>query len=425
MPSTSFDIESLKLLLSKWLPTKESLYKFYIKNFLLIGLICAILISFSFPVPGCYLSKITVGTLHIRIFSFLASCLLFFFNGLTLKTSDIKSLYPKKYYFMYGLLCINFLTTLISLIMIQLPLVPHQFSIGLAIFTTVPSSLASGVAIAIASKADVPLAILLTVIPNLIGAFTVPALLKLYLTHISGISIDIESLLLQLVLCILIPVSVGMLLRASYSSVGVFAKRHRIGLRMFANICLLFIICLTLSASRDDLIAQSSLNIFYIFIIILIQYGMFLIVNFVLTVYVFGFPIESAVTLTIMTSQKSAPVALAVISSFTTDLKLLGLLAVPCIIGQIVQIFIGSLLAPYFARCVGRMKPPPPPPRLISLGIDHPTPDGKGNLTPDSSHTSGSDDTCGMCRHMVPSRDLMADESAWPVVGLSNEEGNL
>ena len=155
---------------------------------------------------------------------------------------------------------------------------------------------------------------------------------------------------------------------------------------------------------------------------------MLLIVNFVLTVYVFGFPIESAVTLTIMTSQKSAPVALAVISSFTTDLTLLGLLAVPCIIGQIVQIFIGSLLAPYFARCVGRMKPPPPPPRLISLGLDHPTPDphcSKGTLTPESSHTSGSDDTYGMFRLMIPSCDLMVSENAWPAVGLSDEEGSL
>jgi sodium/bile acid cotransporter 7 len=45
-----------------------------------------------------------------------------------------------------------------------------------------------------------------------------------------------------------------------------------------------------------------------------------------------------------MASQKSAPVAVTVITNVTNDLTQQGLLAIPAIVSQLSQIFIGSLL---------------------------------------------------------------------------------
>jgi sodium/bile acid cotransporter 7 len=58
------------------------------------------------------------------------------------------------------------------------------------------------------------------------------------------------------------------------------------------------------------------------------------------------------VAIVIMASQKSAPVAVTVISYITSDPAAQGLLAIPCIVGQLVQIFLGAAMAPPIARRV-------------------------------------------------------------------------
>jgi hypothetical protein len=74
--------------------------------------------------------------------------------------------------------------------------------------------------------------------------------------------------------------------------------------------------------------------------------------NYVIAIKVFRLTIREAISVVIMTSQKSSPVALAVISYITDDPDQKGLFAVPCIIGQLTQIFIGSFVAKQFAKLV-------------------------------------------------------------------------
>ncbi len=68
---------------------------------------------------------------------------------------------------------------------------------------------------------------------------------------------------------------------------------------------------------------------------------------------VFKPPMKEAVAVIIMASQKSAPVAVTVISYVTNDPAQQGLLSVPAIVGQLFQIFFGALLAKYLAPLVG------------------------------------------------------------------------
>jgi sodium/bile acid cotransporter 7 len=57
-----------------------------------------------------------------------------------------------------------------------------------------------------------------------------------------------------------------------------------------------------------------------------------------------------------MSSQKSAPVAVTVISYIASDPAVQGLLAIPCVVGQISQIFVGSAFVRHFARQVEEYK---------------------------------------------------------------------
>ena len=58
----------------------------------------------------------------------------------------------------------------------------------------------------------------------------------------------------------------------------------------------------------------------------------------------------------IMGSQKSAPVAVTIITYITSDGTIQGLLSVPCVIGQLVQIFMGAAFAPWVAKRVMKIK---------------------------------------------------------------------
>ncbi|PNH05789.1 putative sodium/metabolite cotransporter BASS4, chloroplastic [Tetrabaena socialis] len=64
--------------------------------------------------------------------------------------------------------------------------------------------------------------------------------------------------------------------------------------------------------------------------------------------------IQAAVARAAMASQKSAPVAVTVISYVTSDPAQQGLLAIPAIVGQLSQIFIGAALAKVVAPAVVR-----------------------------------------------------------------------
>ena len=66
--------------------------------------------------------------------------------------------------------------------------------------------------------------------------------------------------------------------------------------------------------------------------------------------------LPEAIAVIIMASQKSAPVALTVISYITKDAAMQGVLALPSITGQLAQVFIGSLLAKLMAQRVRAWK---------------------------------------------------------------------
>lgn len=113
---------------------------FVIKNFLVVGFAAAVIVALSFPLPGRFMGSIEVGPSQIRLIEFMNNIMVFLISGLSLKTSDIKAaqyVWP----ILYGLVTINFITTLVAFIMMRLPFPTSSFSEGLAIFSTMPTTL--------------------------------------------------------------------------------------------------------------------------------------------------------------------------------------------------------------------------------------------------------------------------------------------
>jgi solute carrier family 10 (sodium/bile acid cotransporter), member 7 len=147
-----------------------------------------------------------------------------------------------------------------------------------------------------------------------------------------------------------LPTVVGKALRElSPKKVAPWADRNKAWLGVFSNGCLAVIILQSLSGARDELL-NTPLGTFLVVVLLALGYhAFFLAVNAAVLKLLRVPPPERASSL-ILASQKSAPVALTAIEFITADLAAQGLLSVPCVIGQLGQVFMGQPLTDALAK---------------------------------------------------------------------------
>jgi len=185
----------------------------------------------------------------------------------------------------------------------------------------------------------------------MLGIITVPYLLELYLSGTSS-NISPSDLVLKLVFEVLLPSIVGMVARQRSIVVAAFMVKYKVEMGLFSNFNLICIVWMALSGSRETIIRQSGPEVICVLATTIVQHCIYLTYNYRI-LRLLKVPLKQLIAVTIMTSQKSSPVALAVIvnissSNHTTR----GLLTIPCILGQLSQIFIGSIVSSKFKSMV-------------------------------------------------------------------------
>jgi sodium/bile acid cotransporter 7 len=197
-----------------------------------------------------------------------------------------------------------------------------------------------GVALTQLSKGDQVLSLLLTVVSNLLGIVTVPFLLGIYLSSSSSITVDPVKLASNLAITVLCPTVFGIFLRKVIPAVPAFTKRFKTELSLLSTSNLVMIVWMALSTSRNNLLVQNVGEVLFVMAVAVLMHILYLAVNaVVVSSYCLNLPLKQAISVIIMASQKSSPVALAVITSIHTDnAQQKGLFAIPCIIGQLSQV---------------------------------------------------------------------------------------
>lgn len=329
---------------------------FVIANFLPLGFSVALVIALTYPFPGKLVASFNIY--EVNVVQAINSFNVFLVSGITLNITDSMHAIRKWGVLLFGLILILFVSPVFAFGIIKLPLKPDEFTIGLAIFCVVPTTLGVGVALTAASDGDQSLALLLTLITNCLGIVTVPFFLQNVLASSSTVVFDYASVFLKLGFTMLIPSIVGIALRKSSKAIATFANSHRVELSIFSSLNIVCIVWQSLSAASELLKKQSAENIIFITMSTTILHLFFLSVLYIVTTYVLHIDAPERVALIIMCSQKSAPVAITVISYITRSTSQQGLLSIPSLIGQLIQIFIGSLLAKQFKKIVHFEKDP-------------------------------------------------------------------
>jgi len=197
-------------------------------------------------VPGKFLGELESN--DWAVISAINISLIFFLQGLGLKTDDMKAAMRAYKAVSYGIVAILGITGLYGFIMFHIPFSPAEFSYGAALFCTVPTTLTSGVTLVNQGNGNGVLALLLTAGTNLLGIVTTPFYLKgIFSTSNSSVegegqALDPTELLLKLLLTVLMPLAVGKVVRESSKRIQEFAKEYKTPITMITNFLLIMIV---------------------------------------------------------------------------------------------------------------------------------------------------------------------------------------
>ncbi|KAJ4720604.1 putative Bile acid:sodium symporter [Melia azedarach] len=208
----------------------KPLLKFASDNFLPLALMGGVALGLANPSLGCLADKY-----HLSKFSTFA---IFIVSGLTLRSGEIGAAAEAWPVGLFGLCSILFFTPYFSKVILQVQLQPQEFVTGLAIFSCMPTTLSSGVALTLLAGGNSALALAMTVISNLLGIMIVPFSISKFIAAGVGVSIPTKQLFRSLVLTLLIPLILGKVLRESFRGLPEFVDQNR---KLFSKISAIFL----------------------------------------------------------------------------------------------------------------------------------------------------------------------------------------
>ena len=314
----------------------QRLTEFISKQILPIGLLTDAIVGLVFPQPGRYLA--TLPTQYVAV------SVIFFLSGLMLRTEEMFAALSAWRGTLWGTVSILFVTPAIgTAIAFQIP-IDSAFQLGLALFCCMPTTLSSGLALTTQARGNSALALLLTLVTNMAGIFTVPFVLALLLGALGQVELSASDLLVKLCVSILLPLTAGKVVRGF---VATWAGGNRKKLTTASNLALITIPWMKFSESSEEL-AQVALDHLLLLIVSgLSIHILYLVLNAgVCSLLRLPEPARRAVVL--MASQKTLPVAMTVLaflpdSAVSTQTK--GLLAIPCITFHLGQIALDAVIA--------------------------------------------------------------------------------
>ena len=194
------------------------------------------------------------------------------------------------------------------------------------------------------ARGNVALALLLTVLTNIVGIFTVPFVLAHLLSSLGQVELSAGDLFAKLCLSILLPLGVGKYLRR-FAVDWINAQRSR--LTLASNAALISIPWMKFSESSGQLAQVEPMSLLILVVSGLAIHALYLLLNGGACVLL---RIEAAArkAVVLMASQKTLPVAMTVLaflpeSAVSPEQK--GLIAIPCIVFHLGQIFADAVIA--------------------------------------------------------------------------------
>ncbi|KAK4798205.1 hypothetical protein SAY86_030531 [Trapa natans] len=339
----------------------KPLLSFAANNFLPLALIGGVALGLANPSLGCLADKY-----YLSKFSTFG---IFVISGLTLRSGEVGAAAEAWPVGVFGLVSILFFTPYFSKLILQIQLQPREFVSGLAIFSCMPTTLSSGVALTQLAGANSALALAMTVISNLLGILIVPFSISKLIADGIGVTVPTEQLFRSLILTLLLPLILGKV-HVTTSSSYICSFMLHAGLsefvdarkKLFSKISAIFLSLVPwIQVSRSSaLLLMVKPTVFLVAIVMGIALHLLLLAfNAIaikcLSTILGGNPSvfakkENAIAALLVASQKTLPVMVAVVEQLGGSFGESGLLVLPCVAAHLIQIIIDSFLVNFWLR---------------------------------------------------------------------------
>eukprot|EP00887_Chlorella_sp_A99_P000096 scaffold16.g96.t1 len=280
-----------------------------------------------------------------------ATVAIFAISGLLLQRGEALAALRSMPALAYGVAAILFVTPLTALGVLRLPLNPPEMGVGLAVFACMPTSLSTCITLTTAANGNGAVALLLVVVTNLLSVFTVPLMLSAVLGGAAGGAAQFQpaQLFRSLVLTVLIPLAAGLAAQGLIPGFAAWRQRRRTLLSYASTACLCTVPWMQVSKAAAASLPIGPATVAAAAAAGLGLHLLLLAVNAVATPLVQFDPdpaqdvaIRKAVFL--CSSQKTLPVAVAVLSQLGMLGAGVGLAVLPCVMAQLLQTVLDSLL---------------------------------------------------------------------------------
>jgi len=184
------------------------------------GMVIAVVLAFLWPTPGAH-----GGALHPELLNKVGVALVFFLNGLSLSLPAMRAGAAswRAHLLIQGATFVLFPLIGVAGVWASHGLVPHDLQLGFFYLCALPSTVSSSVALTVAARGNVPVAVFNATLSSLIGVLVTPMWMGWMLGQ-AGIEFPIGPVIRDLVLWVLVPLVAGQLARPW---LGEWAAKHK------------------------------------------------------------------------------------------------------------------------------------------------------------------------------------------------------
>ncbi|MGB1238908.1 MAG: bile acid:sodium symporter [Pseudomonadales bacterium] len=301
--------------------------------FLPVGLAISLIISLLVPAVGTYFKDLGLIPWCVAV--------IFFVNGYQTQLKEL----PRDSAFaltlaLTALLCLV-LGPLLGLATSKLLLLSQGLTLGLLVKSAVPSTLSTCIVMTKLANGRATWALMMTVIINVLGVFSVPFMLEYIAADSLSFSIDSIALLKQLVILVLCPFLVGF----AASKLNLISPQHTV-LRYLPSSCVIAAVWFSLSASADILYEIGLDSLLKIAAATVIVHFGLMFISIVCAKYL---PVDNGarIAVALTASQKTLPVAVSVLAGLGQPV---GDAILFCVLFHFLQLFSDAALLPKLKR---------------------------------------------------------------------------
>ncbi len=215
------------------------------QNWFLVGLLAAVLLAWLFTEPGA-----RGGLLRSETTTRLGVILIFFFQGLTLSLSSLKSglMQWRLHLFVQVFIFLIIPLAAIGLILSSSTILPDDLQTGFFFLAVLPTTIATSVAYTFMTNGNVAGAVFNSSLANVAGIFITPLWVSIWL-QAGGIELPLRSLILDISMLLLAPLLVGQALRPMVWQKADACKKH---FSIISSLIILFIVYAAFCNSWQD-----------------------------------------------------------------------------------------------------------------------------------------------------------------------------